>query len=65
MEASLGKGTTFLTERLTFSGDMDRWASLIGKLLIEYEKLGYITINMEPIRHKLNEASSSSSSSPP
>jgi hypothetical protein len=64
MEENLGKEIYILTERLTFSGDMDRWASLIGKLLIEYQKLGYITINTEAIRRNLNETSSSSSSPP-
>jgi hypothetical protein len=40
-------------DTLTFSGDMRRWAELIGKLLLEFERKGWIIVARETIEREM------------
>jgi len=42
-----------LTEELTYSGNIERWASLIAEFLLRFEELGWITINRELIKNRI------------
>jgi hypothetical protein len=53
MEEIVGKGVSFLTEELTYSGNIERWASLIAEFLLRFEELGWITINRELIKNRI------------
>lgn len=51
----IGKGIGLAMEERMFSGNLKQWVEFVAKLLLEFERLGWITINREALKRAVEE----------